>query len=332
MPDLPAAPLVRDAILSVLGRATGYRLNHTVNTTKCVSAVLTRFGLGGLGSRSREAGRIRRLEQMLRFKGLTVTPKRGAWSLTEHGIDRARELNKLPYDPHKNLTRQFLIERLPNGLYDSLIKSTAAKFHVSLVTDQVVDHVHTFLAKLIQRDSLRSRIALGKPIYPSQLASWCYRSAQNDIRALGTNPVSRTMFGALTVTERRTGKRYAKSPQKSWEISPFLRPAYDKRAQEKIKEGLQVVDNKPSVEDEVIEYDHAFKFWAEGAEVIRRSQPRNRSLSRDLRLLRAWAEGQTIVKISKEYGLSRTRVDGIISGLRKTLQQAGARGAFAEFA
>ena len=58
---------------------------------------------------------------------------------------------------------------------------------------------------MIARDALKSRIESDLPITYSHIAAYCVRSAYNDIRDSGTNPILREMVGARTEVEIKKG-------------------------------------------------------------------------------------------------------------------------------
>jgi hypothetical protein len=326
MTALPAAPLVRDAILAVLGKATSYRPDRSLRTKDCTAKVFLHFGLGERKTGSatdREEARIRKQWGTLKKLGLMQAGEPGAWTLTTSGVERARELNGFQYDPEDNLTTQFLDDKLKGGLWDSLASAVAAKFRVSATCNLVGDHVNTFLAKLIQRDGLRDRLVMGKPVYTSQLAAWCCRSAQNDIRAMGTNPVSRTVYGAQTITERRKGKRHGHTHATSAQI-----------AAQTSEEGagivsFDIVDEAPNPEANLDQQQRVAALQAKLASCIRKARPGATSIDRDIEILDAMIAGNSVAEIATQYDLSPSRANTIVGGLRRTLRAALEAGALA---
>jgi len=61
--------------------------------------------------------------------------------------------------------------------------------------------------RLISRDSFAERVLLGEHITVSQVLLYASRSAFNDARGSGTEPVCRELYYARTETERKNGIR-----------------------------------------------------------------------------------------------------------------------------
>jgi hypothetical protein len=208
---LPTPTELADYVIGWLGKANRYNSNRSVRTRVCIEAAQSHFGVAGDACKATDlfAARVRSTRHTLTKQGFLWRPAWGQWALTELGISRSREINGIGSDPERSLTSQFLDERLAAGLYDRLLRAVSKKFRVSATCRMVEDHVHTYLAKLVQRDALHDRLTLGQPIYDSKVATWCCRSAQNDIRGMGTNPITRAIYGAQTATERRLGQSRA---------------------------------------------------------------------------------------------------------------------------
>jgi len=130
-------------------------------------------------------------------------PKYGLWGLTEAGVEAAKALPR-----GSNLTATYLGRRMldtggPTGtFYNTLAYAVIKKLPLSANRDRINDHVQTFLAKLITRDSLRGKLLAGERIQDSLLGTYAVRSAYSDCRDWGTEPIERELYGARTETER----------------------------------------------------------------------------------------------------------------------------------
>jgi len=133
-------------------------------------------------------------------------PGRGQWGLTTTGLETARSYAGLK--PIGNSTAQFLDQRLKetggiNGVFWSTLRAAvASRFTISRRAGLVDDHIQTFMMRIIGRDGLRVKIAEGKTITDTHIASYILNSARNDIRDAAINPVTRELYGARTAKER----------------------------------------------------------------------------------------------------------------------------------
>lgn len=329
MPSLPAAGALREALLSVLGKETRYSPDQSCMTRTIVTGVFKRFHVSTDGAgdpRNRGAARIRAmLNSTFRKQGLVVAPRWGHWALTDEGVSVARSINKFPYDPSTNITSQWLTERLGDGLYSTLTSSVAAKFRISVARNMVDDHVNTFLAKLIQRDSLRERLILGKPVYNSQLASWCCRSAQNDIRSMGTDPVSRTMYGAQTITERKRGSRSTYNSANTRQIAMYT----VKGATVDESRTIEILDEGSSPASALESKQRLHQLYQQMKRSLRKTNTGNLTHLEVVGILDAMIEGSTVAEISHRFGLTLSRTHTVVGRMRRTLREARDNGLLA---
>jgi len=133
-------------------------------------------------------------------------PKRGQWGLTTTGLELSRSYAGLRQIG--NSTAQFLDQRLKetggvNGVFwGTLRAAVASKFPISNKAGLLDDHIQTYMMRVIGRDGLRNKIAEGKIITDTHIASYVVNSARNDIRDAAINPVTRELYGARTAKER----------------------------------------------------------------------------------------------------------------------------------
>jgi len=214
----PDPPKIFKPLLETLGRIVGGSPNVFVGHDEIVSETLREAGISEFVVDSgSEIGWNRdrvRSTVMDAFRNGTDAQstfplfKMGtapdSWGLTAAGASAV--------DPErlkgKNLTSAFLDARIVStgGINGKFMKGLRAavgsKLQLSAAIGIVDDHVQTCLMRLVQRDSLRERILSGMRIPDGQIASYAVRSAFNDCRDSGTEPVARAMCGARTERER----------------------------------------------------------------------------------------------------------------------------------
>lgn len=248
---------------------------------------------------------------------LTARGKRGQWGLTEAGVEEARRLCALPT---RNMTALFLENRIKktgglNGtLYNLLRSSVTAKLPLSAASGIVEDHVQNCLTRLISRDSLRTRILAGKNIPDSLLATYAVRAGFTDIRDMGTNPVTREMFGARTERERAKGITISETitdPRVIW--------GKDSDSRSEIIDVAADPSSFGSIQN-LIEWEDFQKCMADIEEVIRERKPR--AGDRYMEVLRMKFSGFTVPEIAAEEGVTPFRAASIIAEARRCLKKA----------
>lgn len=268
--------------------------------------------------------------------------KEGAWALTDAGVEVARALCDVqvvvepppapppvvfpvaPSEPpptrEANLTARWFEENLKvaGGQTPALLvllrKRIAKRCPVSATTDQLDDHINTYIALSIKRNAFRDRLSAGEKISPSQVASWAIRSAFRDIRGFGTEPVTRELFGALTERERARGERYSANPV---EVRDVL---YNDGG-----EILEMGDTAQTPEDTLVERRGFEMMWSRVEDALKEAKGKNADNHQDvLRLHVVW--GYTPMTISTVLGISQKKVASTLADARKVLRKMGKEG------
>jgi hypothetical protein len=101
-----------------------------------------------------------------------------------------------------NLTSQWLAK---NGreIREMLIEHLSHKLPISRRISVVEDHVQTFLARLVERDTLGEHLAAGRVPQQSVLRIWAYQTACTDMRGWGVDASLRKSRGAKTNRDRQ---------------------------------------------------------------------------------------------------------------------------------
>ncbi len=330
-------------LLQILGKAVNFKAHVFVLGSEITIPVIEKMGFnpatihtlgdpklgwrmdGGTGENGSYGFRSR---VWYAFKGgrykckipLTEKGPRGKWGLTEAGVEEARRLCGIPT---RNLTALFLEERLKKtgGLSGSLWRllqlAVSAKLPLSVKAGIIEDHIQNCMLHLIARDSLRERILSGRPIPDTLLATYAVRAGFNDIRDMGTNPVTREMFGARTERERAKGI--------------VTTPISDSRVvwSKKDSDSAVIVDVAADpwangATRNVDEWKDFQKYMANVEEVIRLKKPQ--AGTRYLGILRMKLSGFTTSEIATEEGISVVRAASMIAEARRCLKEARCEG------
>jgi hypothetical protein len=248
---------------------------------------------------------------------ITVQGDPGFWGLTPDGI----RLSDPCFQGAANPTALFLERRLAltggcnGGFMKTLRRTVSAKLQMSVAIGIVDDHVQTCLMRLIHRDALAGRIFAGLKISDSLIATYAVRSAYNDCRDSGTEPVSRSLLGARTERERvgRDDIMYEHSDlQVLW--------ASDRMAE---FASFDVVDRNAVTAAEVMEYE---SFWTRIEGVLRARDPE--SCPKCMNIVRQKAEGRTVTEIAKDQGMPAARVSAFMSFTKECVLRAMEEGSF----
>lgn len=130
------------------------------------------------------------------------------WTLTDAGrgaIAFTREEVAPQVEESRNVTARWFADHMAQ-LYPILEKKIRQRCQVSHYIGTTMDHVQEYLRRAIHRDAFRSRLEAGQSIPLSQVAVFALRSAQNDIRNSGSEPVCRELYGARTEKEVKHGE------------------------------------------------------------------------------------------------------------------------------
>jgi len=188
---------------------------RVLTATTAHPAGLTRREMQGvISSAGIPAGRM--ADRVLRALRLTPggpwiersSSKSLVWTLTDAGRDalaavRAEVVPVLEVE--RNATARWFDTHMA-ALYPILERKIRQRCQVSHYIGTTMDHVQEYLHRAIRRDAFRSRLEAGQSIPLSQVAVYALRSAQNDIRNSGSEPVCRELYGARTEKEVKGGE------------------------------------------------------------------------------------------------------------------------------
>jgi len=96
-----------------------------------------------------------------------------------------------------------------NGkVFQILVAHLSTKMARSRDLNVIEDHVQTFLARLIEKDTLAPFLKGGKPVQMSVLRVWAYQSASTELRRWATDGALRATRGLKTAREVQRGKAF----------------------------------------------------------------------------------------------------------------------------
>ena len=259
----------------------------------------------------------------MRRCGLAVSVSRGQWALTTlgryHALDQRGE----------NITADWLQEHLGadfNGPLMRAIRSRISKkCRLSRKYSKVDDHAQQYFVRMIHRNAFRSRLLKGKQLSYSLVASWSVNSARHDIRDAGTEPVERTMYGAISGTEQKALKaqRKAQAQEQAPEPAPqMIHIIPDSRAvfgqdDHGDYRVMDIVDTQHT-SDVMEERLHFERVWNRIETYLTRSTKAGELC---VRVLRSRIEGQTLQWIADSEGLPKARVTKILKTARTALRR-----------
>jgi len=213
---LPKADLLRNALLTTLGRLVNYQPDEGASNRVVQDLVVLELGHNPKRppwSKKVIAKKIQTAYHQLKnpkfsVEPLTRTIRYGVWGLTELGAAAAVRM----VDLTQNLTAWWLSKQ-PEDFYNRLYGAVASKLSASRRMSLINDHVHTMIEKWITRDAFRKRILQGKYPTPSEASCWAIRSAYTDIRDWAQDAHCRAARGALTEQNRKHQESYEPTVQ-----------------------------------------------------------------------------------------------------------------------
>lgn len=230
----------------------------------------------------------------------------------------ADEIFAIPIQPRgKNATSKFLDKRIRDtgglrGSFMSVLKAAViSKLPVSNTVGMVEDHIQNCFMRLVQRDSLRDRLAAGHRITDQQIAMFAVRAGYTDIRDSGTDPVCRELFGARTERERERGvvTQPITDPRVVW-ASPD--------SDEAPGTWIDIADTAANQEDEM----QFAQIWQRLEGAIRKHK-QSPAADRYIGILRAKVDGNTVNDIADEEDVSNFRATSMMAEIRRVLRMEG---------
>lgn len=337
-PPPPSPKELFDPLLRALGKAVGFKAGKYVSPSDVIEEVVRSMGYDPdnlsqygrpedgwqMGGWTKLNGFICRIHYACRNgrapRKIPLTlkgPNKGEWGLTEAGVEYARKLCGMSL---RNVTSEFLGQRLKatggiNGSFWRLLRSAiSTKLPKSAAAGIVDDHIHNCMVRLISRDSLRERVLGGKDIPDTLLATYAVRASFSDIRDMGTNPVTREMFGARTESERAKGVVTAPLTD-----SRIIWSKGDEGSPASIVDmvGDPLANGGAGSVEEYMDFQ---RYMHRLEDVIRAKKPK--AGDRYLGVLRMKVSGFTIPEIAEEEGVSVFRAASMVAEARRCLQEA----------
>jgi len=230
--------------------------------------------------------------------------------------------------PSQNLTSQYLNARieatggLTGTFWNQMCALLKSKLPVSEATDRIEDHIHEAFCKLIRRNVLRDRILEGRAISDRHLATFVLRSAYNDCRDEGVNPVARELYGARSQKERKMGVRIKDNPLGAdprvilFRSEQTEKPAYNVQGIKDIAESEDSPLTHKRVEDAIF----TNQCWGEIEKILRAKKPS--VWQKYLKFIQMRFEGARLSDIAEHEGVSDWQVSAIMADVKKTMQEA----------
>lgn len=140
---------------------------------------------------------------VLRDEGLVREGASGSWSLTPAGI--AASVEARDWCSKQNVTAFWVDRVIDKTYFQKLVTHLQYACARSAHFNELHDLVNGYLLNLINRNGLRARIAAGNQPSPSNIRSWCYKSALSQFRDEGRDALTRSFKGARTEKDLRLG-------------------------------------------------------------------------------------------------------------------------------
>lgn len=347
---LPARGAFIEPFLKVLGRLSNHTANLSFTSAEITHATLIEYGvdpdhLPATWS-CRSTNGVSQVVERIRWtainqsRGANPTVAKGGhgrWMLTPYGVEVALKLNgatlEAPQEPEPvevapepieeqknpqrasqgpNVTARWFGEHLrPKGkLYLMMRRSLSKRLPISAATDQIEDHIQTFVMRAIRRDSFAKVLSTGKSLPYSKVISYCVNSGRTDVRNMGTDPVCRTLYGAQTEKERRDRPVCAVEPPKE---------------KEKDTDG-NMISGSTVLDEESLDFE---RIWKRVEESIEERKPG--AWQRYAGLLLMQYEGYSRKEIAQAEGVTPNRAASMMAESRRLMRAARRDGDFEGF-
>jgi len=258
---------------------------------------------------------------MLRDEGLVREVASGSWSLTPTGI--AASVEARDWCERQNVTAFWVDRVIDQPYFQKLVTHLQYACARSAHFNELHDLVNGYLLNLINRNGLRARIAAGNQPSPSNIRSWCYKSALSQFRDEGRDALTRSFKGARTEKELRLGiTEEANLPAETQGV--FLGVDADGRDDVHVSGSgssaalLDVVGG--NLEDDIIHRLTAQRGIALTEAAIRREKAGAKE--RFLRIHQMTLDDMGFADIGAAEGVSRNRAAALVADLRAAVQRA----------
>lgn len=241
--------------------------------------------------------------------------------LTKEGI--AVALDVRDWYSGTNVTAAWLKANVTEHYLKGIITHLSRKAKRSVEFNEIGELVHTYLANLINRDGLRSRLEKGCHPSPSDIKGWVYNGALSQWRDEGKDALTRTLKGCRTEREVKD----IKDGVETTDIASRSMPT-DNRVLIEGEDGqgiyasgsngasalLDVADG--SGEDEIIQRLACVETITKVEGLIKQNTGEGPKGERYLRVFRLGLHGADVRDVAKSEGLSRNRASLVINQVR----------------
>lgn len=268
--------------------------------------------------------RVDRWFGVLRDEGLVREVGTGSWSLTPAGIEAS--VGARDWCDRKNVTAFWVDRVIDKTYFQKLVTHLQYACARSAHFNELHDLVNGYLLNLINRNGLRARIAAGNQPSPSNIRSWCYKSALSQFRDEGRDALTRSFKGARTEKDLRLGATEdipARSiPSEAQAV--FLGVDDDGRDDIHVSGSgssnalLDVVGG--NLEDDIIHRLTAQRGLALTEAAIRREKAG--APERFLRINQMALQDMSFADIGQAEGVSRNRAAALVADLRAAVHRA----------
>lgn len=241
--------------------------------------------------------------------------------LTKDGVDLA--LSVRDWFSSTNVTAAWLAANVTEHYLKGIITHLSRKAKRSVEFNEIGELVHTYLANLINRDGLRSRLEKGSHPSPSDIKGWVYNGALSQWRDEGKDALTRTLKGCRTEREVKD----IKDGVETTDIASRSLPT-DNRVLIEGEDGqgiyasssngasalLDVADG--SGEDEIIQRLACVETITKVEGLIKQTVGEGVKGDRYLRVFRLGLRGADVRDVAKAEGLSRNRASLVVNQVR----------------
>ena len=187
------------------------------------------------------------------------------------------------------------------------------------------EHIAHYVANLIHRDALCSRIKDGSISY-SYVATYAVRSAYSEMRDFATDALTREVTGARTAKERAEKARREAEQENLIPVRKKTDKVTKTRRDDVSYSEWDVSDQGDSVSD-LEDRLHFEKVWSRLEDVMRAAKPK--SWQRYCNLLKMQiVDDLPVKKIAEIDGVSAPRAATMLQEARMTVRSAGREGLF----
>lgn len=265
---------------------------------------------------------------LLASEGLLKEHRNGKWSLTREGIVPAADVRS-QYE-RTNVTAAWIHATVDGPYLADIVADMKVWCFRSTQFNEVEELVHNYLANLLRRNGLLSRISEARYPTPSDLKGWAYRAAQSQWRDEGRDALTRGMKGCRTEKDLRMGdgeETHQDTVDRS--LPPTTQGVFlsvDDQGHESplVSSGhdgaplLDVVDG--NFEDEIIHHLTWTRGVAMAEAVIRKEKPG--AAERFSRIFRLIQDGAGLQEIGDAENVSRNRAAALVNDLRDAVLRA----------